>query len=370
MSYYSYDEIDAIEAIYNLIIGERSNGKTFGGMRKVVDAYIDEDLPSAYIRRLDEELKPKNIKSLLDPQIEYLNQKTKGRWNGFTYYANCFFLCRYEEHPSGKRVLREKDTKPILRTYAINTWENNKGADNGAVKYIFFDEFITRRYYLPNEWVHFQNLLSSIIRRREGIKIYMLANTVNKYCPYFKEMGVKDVKDQEQGTIAVYKIGQTDKKIAVEYCANIEDAQKKNVSEYFAFENPQLATITSGAWEVAQYRHPPDDMSDYKIIFCFFILFSEELIQGDIYLYKGYPIIVFHPKTTELQHPEKDLIYQEDVYDGNPLHQAALAVGKTRAHKLIRELISTNRTFFDSNSTGELFNNWLKFASKNTLIKG
>ena len=111
-------------------------------------------------------------------------------------------------------------------------------------------------------------------------------------------------------------------------------------------------------------------MSDYKIIFCFFIQFSDELIQRDIYLYKNYPIICFHPKTTELQHPEKDLIYQEDIYDGNPLHQAALGVGTTKAHKLIRQLIGTNRTFFDSNSTGEFFNNWLKFASKNNLIKG
>ena len=93
-------------------------------------------------------------------------------------------------------------------------------------------------------------------------------------------------------------------------------------------------------------------------------------MQGDIFLYKGFPIIVFHPKTTELKHPETDIIYQEDIYDGNPLHQVALAAGTTRAHRLIRNLISNNRTFYDSNSTGEFVNNWLKFASRNTIIKG
>lgn len=369
MSFYSYEQIDAIGAIYNLIIGQRSNGKTYGALRKVVDAYIDEELPSAYIRRLDEELKPKNLKTLLDPQIDYLIEKTQGKWNGFSYYANAFYLVRYEKLPSGKLIIKAKDKNPILRTYAINTAENTKGADNGAVKYIIFDEFITRRYYLPNEWVHYQNILSSILRRRSAI-IYMLANTVNKYCPYFKEMGIADVKTQEQGTISIYKIGQTDKKIAVEYCKAEEDAASKAVSEYFAFDNPQLKMITSGAWEVASYRHPPEDCGDYKIIFCFFIQFSDELIQGDIFLYKEYPIIVFHPKTTELKHPDQDIIYQEEIFDGNPLHQVALAAGTTKAHKLIRSLISNNRTFFDSNSTGEFFNNWLKFASKNSLIKG
>lgn len=370
MSYYSYKQIDEIGALYNLIIGQRSNGKTFGALRKVIDAYIDEGLPSAYIRRLDEELKPKNIKSLLDPHIDYIIERTQGKWNGINYYANAFYLIRYEKLPSGKAIIKAKDKNPILRTYAINTAENVKGADNGAVKYIIFDEFITRRYYLPNEWVHYQNVLSSIIRRRSGITIYMLANTVNKYCPYFKEMGIADVKTQEQGTIAKYRIGDTDKIIAVEYCKAEEDDQTKTVSEYFAFDNPQLKMITSGAWEVASYRHPPDDCGDYKIIFCFFIQYSEELVQGDIFLYKGYPIIVFHPKTTELKHPEKDIIYQEDIYDGNPLHQCSLAAGITKAHRLIRSLISNNRTFYDSNSTGEFVNNWLKFASRNTIIKG
>ena len=36
----------------------------------------------------------------------------------------------------------------------------------------------------------FMNVLSTIIRDRENIKIFMLGNTVNKYCPYFDEMGL------------------------------------------------------------------------------------------------------------------------------------------------------------------------------------
>lgn len=370
MSFYSYEEIDEIGALYNLIIGQRSNGKTFGACRKIVDAYLDEDLPSAYVRRLDESIKPKNIDTLFDPQIDYIVKKTEGKWNGFVYRGNAFYLARYDQSPTtGRTVLKAKDIKPICWTYAISTADSTKGPDRGPVKYIVFDEFMTRKFYITNEFVLWNQVLSSIIRRRTGIKIYMLANTVNKFCPYFKEMGLTKVQDQQQGTIAVYRVGQTESKIAVEYCRYEEDDQTKDVSNYFAFDNPQLKMISSGAWEIALYRHPPAGLGDYELIFSFFILFSEKILQGDIYMFEGYPLISFHPKTTELQDPKHDLIYLEDQEDGNPLHQISLQAGQTQAHKLIRQLIAENKTFFDSNETGEIFNSWLKVATRQQLIK-
>ena len=35
--YYSYDDIDATEAQYRMVIGERSNGKTYGALLKIVE---------------------------------------------------------------------------------------------------------------------------------------------------------------------------------------------------------------------------------------------------------------------------------------------------------------------------------------------
>ena len=262
-----------------------------------------------------------------------------------------------------------QDRIPFIRCYAIATEDTTKGQDAGPVKYIIFDEFMTRKYYLVNEFVHYQNLLSSIIRDRQGIQIIMLANTVNKYCPYFAEMGLKDIADQEQGTIAVYTAGTSETKIAVEYCAQDEE-QTKKVSSYYCFDNPQLNMIMTGAWEIANYRHAPEDTGDYEIFFCFFVCFGGKIVQGDMILYKNYPIIVFHKKTTELKNADKSLIYTEENEDGNPLHQISLAAGETRAHKLIRQLLKSNKFFFDDNNTGEFINNWLKFALTNSIVKG
>ena len=192
--YYDSSEIDKLHAIYNLIIGQRSNGKTFCICRKIIDAYIDDNVQSSYIRRLKEEIVGMALTTLFDPHSDYIKQKTNNKFNGVHYYRRAFYLCRYEKKQTGETERVATDKKPFCRCYAINIAETTKGADPGPQRYVLFDEFITRRYYINNEFVHFQNLLSSLIRDRSGTTIYMLANTVNKFCPYFAEMGVSDIQ--------------------------------------------------------------------------------------------------------------------------------------------------------------------------------
>lgn len=365
--YYSYDAIDKLNATYNIIVGQRANGKTYGMLKKIVDAYIDNGLPSAYVRRLEEQIKQTKIDYMFDTLCDYINKKTKGKYNSVTYRMRAFYLIKNEILADGSVKRLYKDSKPFCRTYALATMENNKGADAGAVRYICFDEFITRLYYLPNEFVLFENMLSSIIRNRDGVQIYMLGNTVNMYCPYFDDMGIRDVKTMDQGTINYYKVGKTATTIAVEYCAMSKASDK--VAKYYAFDNPQLDMITTGAWEIASYRHSPPHLHQYDIIISFFVVFNDEIIQGDIYNYKEYPIIFFHKKTTPLKNPDQDIIYYPEIYDGNPLHMVTLSGGVTKAQKLIEMLIKSNRTFYSDNTCGELVNNWLKIAMFPKILK-
>jgi len=65
----------------------------------------------------------------------------------------------------------------------------------------------------------------------------MCANTVNRYCPYFDEMGLTNVQKQAQGTIDVYTYRNKNLSVAFEYCDPVK-ATDKVASKYFAFENP------------------------------------------------------------------------------------------------------------------------------------
>ena len=49
--YYSLKKILAENADYNIIIGERSNGKTFATLEYILKDYIDNKKEGAYIRR-------------------------------------------------------------------------------------------------------------------------------------------------------------------------------------------------------------------------------------------------------------------------------------------------------------------------------
>lgn len=361
--YYDISAIDALDAVYNLIYGKRSNGKTFSICRKIIDAYLDEDLPSAYIRRLDEMIKPKNLEVLFNPHLEYIKEKTNGKYNAILYRSNAFYLCYYE----GDTKLNQ-DKKPFCRTYAINTAETTKGQDAGEIKLVFFDEFITRQFYLANEFILFQNLLSSIVRNRSGIKIYMVANTVSKYCPYFREMGLTRMKDQKQGTIDLYTMGASQTKIAVEY----SDAPGggDNVSHYFCFDNPELNMITSGSWEIALYRHIPAGVGSLQPEIQFFICFDGQTLRCGLYILNDAPLLAISRRWKEIKNPEDQIIYSDnldDPPDPNPLHQTNLAVTPTRAHEVILSLIKQRKTFFADNEDGETFAAWLKWATKGGL---
>ena len=124
--YWNPKDIDETNAVYRVVIGKRSNGKSFGTVRKAIDAFLEEGLPSAYLRRYEEEIRPKNIGDLLAPHYEYISKKTKGKYNTVTYRTNHFVLAYQEDGE-----IKYKDDKPIIYTRALNTALKYKGQDVG-----------------------------------------------------------------------------------------------------------------------------------------------------------------------------------------------------------------------------------------------
>lgn len=354
--FYSYNKIMKIPAVYRMIIGQRSNGKTFGWCRMALEHYFSDGLHSAYIRRLDTQIEAKTIDTLFDPHHDFIAKASEGKWNSTIYRGNAFYLCRYAEDKAGNMVKVAQDRNPFCRCYAVNTWETTKGPDRGRVWSICFDEFITNKYYLSGEFKQFQNLLSTIMRGRP-CEIFMLANTISKSCIYFREMGIKHIRMMSKGEMDVYHIGKTSKNIVVEYSDN--PGASEDVADFFAFDNPELKMITSGDWEIALYRHAPPNMNrKSRILQKFYIEHDGVTIEGELRQYERYPIIFFHPKTTEIKDREKQIIFVEDQTDGNPLHQVSIKCATTRAHKIIRDLIIQRKTFFADNETGEDFASW------------
>jgi hypothetical protein len=201
------------------------------------------------------------------------------------------------------------------------------------------------------------NTISTIVRQRTDVTIFMLGNTVNKYCPYFKEMGLTHVKDMKQGDIDVYTYGDSDLKVAVEYCQTT--VTKKANNFYFAFNNPKLHMITSGAWELDIYPHCPTKYQHKDIALIYFIIFDGEIFQCEIVDIKGEFFTYIHRKTTELKNTENDIIYSlEFNYRLN--YNRNICKPTTDLQKKILWFFQTDRVFYQDNEVGNTIENYLK----------
>jgi len=121
--YYDIGPIDATNAIYRMIIGQRSNGKTYSVCRHMVEDYFSKGHRSAYIRRWDEDIQPKHLASLFAPHYKLIEELSGGEYNSVFYRAKEFHLCYIDEE--GKKVAQ--DPEAFCITASINTAEHTKG---------------------------------------------------------------------------------------------------------------------------------------------------------------------------------------------------------------------------------------------------
>ena len=231
MKYYSLKKILEKNAHYNVIFGERSNGKTYAVLEYGLKRYIEQGEQLAIIRRWQDDLIGKRAATIFDALVmnNEVTRLTGGEWTGISYQSGRWYLSRI----NGKKKIT--DEKPLAYAFSLTGMEHDKSTSYPGVTTVLFDEFLTRKMYLADEFVIFMNTLSTIIRERDNVKIFMLGNTVNKYCPYFAEMGLTHIKEMQPGMIDVYRYGDTDLLVAVEYTK--PDRKGKDNDLYFAFDN-------------------------------------------------------------------------------------------------------------------------------------
>lgn len=363
--YYTLEPILKEKAHYNIIIGERSNGKTYSVLRHVLDDYLETGNQAALLRRMQEDFVGKRGAGLFQPLIDNgeIELLSAGEWTSVYYYASRWYLCKYKEDKKGN-VERITDKTPFMYGFALSQMEHEKGTGYPRVKTIVFDEFITRMAYLRDEFVLFMNTLSTIIRSRDDVTIFMLGNTVNKYCPYFDEMGLRHIKDMKQGEIDVYQLKHKSGKIlrvAVEYCKPFEKGKKSDF--YFAFDNQKLEMITTGVWEIDLYPHCPYHYRPKDILFTYFIEFDGELLQCEIIYVNESEFTFIHRKTTPIKYPDTDLIYSAK-FDPRPNHRRKITKPTLDIEKKILYFYRADKIFYQDNEVGEIVRNYLLWCNR------
>lgn len=362
MKYYSPTKINKKNATYNIIIGERSNGKTYALLMQSVKDFFNDGSQMAYVRRWKEDITGRRASRLFSGLCEdgQILKISKGLYSGVHYYAGKFYLCTYDEN--GKAIYSDQDI--IAFTFALSDGEHDKSTSFPKIKTIIFDEFLTNKLYLNDEFVMFMNTVSTIVRRRDDVKIYMLGNTVNKFCPYFTEMGLTNIQSMVQGSIEVYKYGLSELTTAVEYCASNNDKNDSTKSsKYFAFNNPKLEMITGGAWELNIYPHLPHKYKPIDILLIFFIEFNDSIYQCEVINVNDIQFIYIHIKTTPIKNVDNHIIYSLD-YSPKINYSRSIYKPINNIQNKILWFFKNDKVFYQDNNIGDAINNFLKICKR------
>lgn len=361
--YYSLSEIDKLHAKYNVIIGGRSNGKTYSCLQKIIKIYAENGKQGAIIRRWDDDLKGKAGKQMFAGLVSEgeIRKATNGKWTEIYYNSRMWYFAKKSTDSNGKEITTHDNT-PFCYGFSLSDMEHDKSISFPDITTVVFDEFLTRTLYMTDEFIIFQNVLSTIIRNRTDVTIYMLGNTVNKYCPYFAEMGLTRIKEMQQGSIDLYTYGDSGLKVAVEYCAPLEKS-KRSSDVYFAFDNPRLNMIKTGDWEIDIYPHCPCQFEARDILFTYFIVFDDYICQCEIIRHDNMEFTFIHRKTTKLKNPDEDLIFSNS-FDPRPNYRRRVSRPLDKLGERIYYYFKSEKVFYSDNETGEVINNYLKWSKQ------
>ena len=358
---------DYPDAYYYMAFGERSNGKTYSALNYALERYFNHGEQFAYIRRFGEDVKRKNLQMLLAAHVENgrIAELSGGTFSLVNYTGGKFIAYSYEES-NGKVV---NDKQPMGYAFDLNAMEHHKSTSYPKVTTIIFDEFLSRQGYLANEFVLFMNTLSTIIRDRIDVNIFMIGNTVNKYCPYFTEMGLNHVKDQKPGTTDVYTYADTGLSVVVEYCDPTAKRGGKNSDVYFAFDNPQLKMITSGSWEIALYPHLVTKYRPKDICYQCFIIFDGSTLHCEFVCTDNEYFVYVHPKTTPIKRDNEDIVYTQ-IPSAKWNYRVGIMNQNDALSRLFQKMIIENRVYYSDNETGEVLRNYLIWSGDYSSTKG
>ena len=359
-------QIDSFKCPYNILMSGRSDGKSFAVLEKILYNKLKKNKQGMILRRWDTDFKSGRASTM------FANLVTEGKligtgWDDILYKNGAWYLAQWDEDLSNWKY----DNEPFCYAISISDVEHSKSSAYPNVTIILFDEFIPMNGYCLDEYIKFMNILSTVIRKyRRDVTIYMCANTISTDSIYFKEFGLKNIKNQKQGTIDIYKYGDGGCSVAVEILPQVPNTDKTNSNYYFAFDNPKLAMIRGEGFEIAMFPHLPsgENIIPSHIRKRFFIYYNDELLEGNVIKYDNCDYLYFHRKTTAVSDEEKDRIYT-DVPDIRRNWFTNILNPADKFGQMIYKYFKFQKVFYQDNMVGNDVNNYIKWCVDERLIK-
>lgn len=339
-TYYDISKVLLTLAHYIILLGQRSNGKSYQAKKTVLEEVYKTGRKFVYLRRWLADIKTRAIESYFgDAPIKKITNGEYDRvvaWNGFLYFASV------DENGNVKKG------KEIGRYCALNEYERYKSQTFIDYAYILYEEFITDATYLNDEPRLLQQFVSTVARN-ERITVLLIGNTLSRVCPYFHEWCLEGVLKQKQGTIEVYHHHVKDEviDIAVEYCANTNNENKM-------FFGQSAKQIISGEWDTKEVPKLPKPRQYYEKLYEVMVEYQKfkfviELLADEK---QGGLICYVYPFTGK----REIMRILSDTFSDSPFISYRLDTSK-KPEYLISECFRLNKVCYSDNLTGSDFKN-------------
>lgn len=359
--FYRLNNLLPHKATYNLLLGERSNGKSYAVKECCLwEAYHEADYNEyinnkqiakktryqiGYLRRWKDEIKTNDVEKYFANMP--ISEITNGEYSTVICYRNDIYFGNYDENGKAKKG------KCIGSCFCLTGATHYKSLTYESIGNVIFEEFLTIDGYIPHEVDNLTSVISTIARR-DYIRVFMIGNTINRMCPYFDEWQLTHVKRQQIGTIDIYN-QHTDQidvdgseviiKIAVEYCAN----SGNNTKMFFGNKSK---SINTGVWDTNVFPHLDKPMRYYKckyrLLYCYSTFdFVINLLVGE----DKEPFLFIYP-STKTNNKIKRIV--SDKFSTNR-YVTFYLTPLSEYDKLVIELLDNKKITYSDNLTGTEF---------------
>ena len=300
--HYNIDRIDKLDANFNLIYGEKSNGKSYQVKhKKAVEHYLETGKRFILLRRWREDISNLWIEQYFaDVDVAKL---TNNKYNCISQYRKVLYFSIYDEN-TGKTQRFEK----IGYVMSLSTEQHMSSASFLDVDTIIFEEFMERGTYIPHEPDRLMIFYSTIDRKRGTTKIYMVGNSISRVCPYIREWGLDEIfRNLKQGEIATKEIQNEENKvtIAIEFCM-------ASGGKTMTIGNAS-SMVDKGNWQSYPQPKLPKSYNDYNVLFRFgfqykgFRFLCDYLADNETYE----TIFFIYPKTDEFR--KGTIVFSDEI---------------------------------------------------------
>ena len=299
--YVQRDFIRLIDAEYIILLGQRSNGKSFAVKEDIIKRALEDQEEFAYIRRYKEDCKQYMVEEYFSDIIcdkkgnHHLEEWSEGKYNTIVVYLQSIYFGFMDEDGKVKRGQK------LGRMFGLSWASHYKSLSFPNMTTAVYEEFVTDEAFLENECKRFMNLISTIFRESKA-RVYLVGNTLSRINPFFSEWQLTNINKQKANTVERYYHTYKDEN---------DEEQKVTIAVYLThstnfnsgmFFGNASKSITGTVWETDEQPHLHARRSTFDTLYTMVFIYDRTMFLMEFLRdNKGAYTWFVSPKNTPVQ---------------------------------------------------------------------